>query len=68
MALGRSMSRAGAVPQSVSRTDVLTSEDLARLDAAALSSSFLVRCKGESDRKHDIAAMLRLHELYGAGL
>ncbi|MCB5293366.1 hypothetical protein BJQ90_02814 [Arthrobacter sp. SO3] len=64
MALGGSMLRAGARPQSVERADVLTSGDLARLDSGSLTSTFLVRCKGEENREHDIAAMLRVHELY----
>lgn len=64
MAIGRSMRRAGAAPQSVARADVLTPADLARLDASALASSFLVRCKGADDRSHDIAAMHRVHALY----
>lgn len=64
MALGESMQRAGAKPQSVARVDVLTAGDIDVLRAEDLGSAFLVRCKGATDRDHDIAAMRRVHQLY----
>lgn len=66
MALGRSMRRRGVKPQSVERVDVLTADDLSHLDSTSLSATFLVRCKGEENREHDILAMRKVHSVYRA--
>jgi hypothetical protein len=62
VAISRSMKRFGIKPQSFSRLDIETSEQLKAIDTQALQSAFVIRCKGLSDRDHDIAAMHRIHE------
>lgn len=66
LALGKSMVRAGAKVDPFPRIDVYTREDLCGLRSEDLKSTFIVRCKGLEGRRHDIAAMRRVHELYGA--
>lgn len=69
VAIGWSMRRAGLEVQPIHRIDVHTSEDLGALGVETLRSTFVVRCKGLDSRQHDVAAMRRVHELYGeAGL
>jgi hypothetical protein len=64
VAMGRCMSRLGVPVQHFARIDVLSEQDLERLDGSALRSTFLVRCKGNKDRSHDIQAMHRVHAIY----
>lgn len=67
LALGRSMERAGVSPRPIPRVDACTAEALQSLTFAAVSSTFIIRCRGAGDRGHDIAAMSRVHELLGRG-
>jgi len=64
VAMGRSMARASVEVQPLERVDVLTSEDLASLTAETLSGAFVVRCKSNGGREHDIEAMRRVHHFY----
>jgi hypothetical protein len=66
VAIGRSMRRAGIEIQPLRRVDLTTSALVDHLDTRALRSTFVVRCKGNESREHDVASMRHVHELYRA--
>lgn len=64
LALGKSMIRVGVKADPFTRVDVYTEDDLKSLRPEDVASAFIVRCKGLEGRRHDIAAMHRVHQLY----
>lgn len=64
IALGRCMRRFGVQLQSLPRVIVETADELRSLSKSDLADTFIVRCKGRDSRDHDIAAMLKVHQLY----
>lgn len=61
VAIGRSVFRSGIKVRPINRIDILKQDDLKRLTAKGLSSTFVVRCKSDGDRAHDVIAMHQVH-------
>lgn len=67
VAIGMSMERMGVPLRPLPRVRAQTREQLEDLSLDMLRGTFVVRCRGKDDRKHDILAMQRVHELYLSG-
>ncbi|MGY3564827.1 hypothetical protein [Sinomonas sp. RB5] len=67
IAVGKSMARRGVEPVGVPRVDLYSDSDLCGLTDEMLKTTYIFRCRGESDRGHDISAMQFIHARVTAG-
>lgn len=64
VAVGRCMKRNGISLHPLGRVDILNETDIQTLNRDELRSTFLVRCKGNQGRDHDINVMHLVHAAY----